>query len=263
MPITDPRHFGGQGASFVEVTTPEMPPATQMVPGVDPSVASPMFGGYMAPAEAAYAAPTVPVSSYGLGGSGYSGYGAPSASAAQQAVMLGYQNMRADAYDMLQRVKIGAVYGAHRAYEDVSAFGQSAGGYLERSPAPTYDPQQSTFFGSVAGVLGLSDLARNETPGTIRTDAARDLAERTGVMAGAGFTELALPGAAFGVASALFGGPVGMAVGLGASLGMDAFINADLFRDHLARGGFIEQSSGRYMRPGVSTDADGSGFTRV
>ena len=242
MPIVDPSAFSGQAAPFVDVSVPVVPVSGDQVAGLSQPMATPMMGSY--------------------GGS--SGYEQPGGASAQQAVMLGYQQMQSDAYDALQRVKIGAVYGAQRLYQDATAFGTHVqqAGYFDRSVAPTYDPQSSTFFGSVGGALGLNDLARNETPGAIRTDAVRDLSERVGVMGGAGFTELALPGAAFTAASALIGGPVGMAAGLAATLGMDAFVNADMFRDHLARGAFIEQSSGRYMRPGTSSDVDGSGFSR-
>ena len=242
MPIVDPSAFSGQGASFVDVSVPVVPVSGAQVAGLSQPIATPMMGGYGGP----------------------SGYEQSGGASAQQAVMLGYQQMQSDAYDALQRVKIGAVYGAQRLYQDATDFGTHVqqAGYFDRSVASTYDPQSSTFFGSVGGALGLNDLARNETPDAIRGDAVRDLSERVGLMGGAGFTELALPGAAFMAASALIGGPVGMAAGLAATLGMDAFVNADMFRDHLARGSFIEQSSGRYMRPGTSSDVDGSGFSR-
>ena len=63
-------------------------------------------------------------------------------------------------------------------------------------------------------------------------------------------------------ASTAVGGPVGLLAGIGAAFGADALINADVYREHLARGAFIEQSSGRYIRPGVSNDVDSKGFSR-
>ena len=185
-----------------------------------------------------------------------------------QAYHMGVARLQYDTQYYGAQARYMAALGAGRAFQDLERFGQRQEELLTPSATAYYDPEETSFLGSLWTTLAGGEH-RNLEPGESQAKARKDLAERLAVGETALLTEGVLPtvlgglGAAAGSAFLPGPGTVGGLIG-GAALGIgaDMVLNADVVKDHFARGAFIEEASDRFMRTGQSTALDGRGFDR-
>ena len=180
---------------------------------------------------------------------------------ADDAMALGYYRARNDLSRAASTVGISAIAGAGRLMQDVQSARDT--GWFSVPNAPEYHGQQMTFTQSVLGSVGAGIMPRNIRAADYQQIARRDLSERLAMGATGMVTEVALPSIlGLAAAGAAGGGLPGAAIGLGVGLGADALFNNDIIRRHLQRSTFLEESSGRYIRPGVRRPGSEGGFTR-
>jgi hypothetical protein len=184
----------------------------------------------------------------------------------QEAAQMGYMRAKHEISQASNRAQMGTLLGVSRFVQDVQRIDPSV---INTPPAsPEYHGQQLSFGQSLSGAFARGISPRNMKASDYEAIARRDLSERMAQTTLAIGTEVAAPsmiGAGVTkLATRLIGasGPVGIGLGIAAGFGVDALLNNDIVRHHLQRGSFLEQASGRFIRPGVSNSKMGRGFDR-